>query len=142
MGIFGIDYAVGLFLYEKEQYNSYGNRNSYSLLLRIPNTKFDSLVNLLEIGIGTLESKNLTSKDVTEEYTDLNIRLENSLAYVIQYKEILKKSKTVKEILEVQEKIRRIEEEIESKKGRIKYLDDKVKYSTLSIEVTELITRV
>jgi len=87
-----------------------------------------------------LKSKKVTAKDVTEEYVDLNIRLDNNLAYLNQYKEILRKASSVKEILEVQEKIRNIEEEIESKKGRLKYLDDKVKYSTLNLEITELIT--
>jgi len=125
--------------YENEQFESYGNRASYSLQLRIPNTKFDSILYVIEKGVGELKSKHVTAEDVTEEYVDLNIRLENNLAYLKQYKEILLKTKSVKEILEVQEKIRRIEEEIESKKGRLKYLDDKVKYSTLNLEITELI---
>lgn len=125
--------------YENEQYNSYGNRISYSLQLRMPSSQFDSLISAIELGVGELKSKNIKAKDVTEEYVDLNIRLENNLAYLNQYKEILKKSKSVKDILEVQEKIRRIEEEINSKKGRLKYLDDKVKFSTLNLELSELI---
>ena len=117
--------------YENEEYNSYGSRNSYMLLIRIPNAKFDSVLIEFEKGLGQLVHKNINAKDVTEEYVDLNIRLENNLAYLSQYKEILKQAKTIEDILEVQEKVRRIEEEIESKKGRIQYLDDKVKYSTL-----------
>lgn len=125
--------------YEQEEYSSHKNRNSYSLQLKIPNAKFDSLVNVLEEGIGKLNTKNISAKDVTEEYVDLNIRLENNLAYLNQYKEILKKAKSIKEILEVQEKIRNIEEEIDRKKGRLKFLDDKVKYSTLNLEIIKLI---
>lgn len=125
--------------YENERYNSYGNHIFYSLLLRIPSAKFDSFVHTIEEGVGKLEAKNINAKDVTEEYVDLNIRLDNNLAYLNQYQEILKKAKSVKEILEVQEKIRMIEEEIESKKGRLNFLEDKVKYSTLSIEIAELI---
>ncbi|HRX29448.1 MAG TPA: DUF4349 domain-containing protein [Saprospiraceae bacterium] len=126
--------------YENEQFNSHSNRITYTLLLRIPNTHFDSLVKLFEQGIDRLEGKNINAKDVTEEYVDLNIRLNNHLAYLNQYKDILKKTNSIKEILEVQEKIRSLEEEIESKKGRLNYLDDKVKYSTLNLELTELIT--
>jgi len=126
--------------YENEQYNAYGNRISYALQLRIPNTNFDSLIYIIEKGIGEMKSKNIRAKDVTEEYVDLNIRLENNNAYLNQYKEILTKAKSIKEILEVREKIRRIEEEINSKKGRLKFLDDKVKYSTLNLEISELLT--
>ena len=100
---------------------------------------FDDLVYTLEKDIGKLLSKNINAKDVTEEYVDLNIRLEDNLSYLKQYKSILSKAKTIKEILEVQEKIRQIEEEIESKKGRLKYLDDKVSFSTLNLVISELI---
>lgn len=125
--------------YENEEYKAYGNRKTYMLKLRIPNAKFDSLVFALENGIGKLSSKNVSANDVTEEYVDLNIRLENNLSYLKQYKTILTKAKTIEEILKVQEKIRRIEEEIESKKGRIKFLDDKVNFSTLNVEISEFV---
>ncbi len=127
--------------YENEHYNSYGNRNSYSLVIRIPHVVFDSLIYTLESDLGRLVSKNISAQDVTEEYLDLEIRLENKLAYLEQYQQILRKATSIKEILEVQEKIRRIEEEIESKKARMKYLDDKVKYSTISLEISELVSR-
>ncbi len=126
--------------YENEQYNSYGDRISYSLLIRIPSERFDSLVNEFENGVGRLLTKNLNSRDVTEEYIDLKIRLDNNLLYLSQYREILKRAGSIKDILEVQEKIRRIEEEIESKKGRIQFFDDKVNYSTLNLEISELIS--
>lgn len=125
--------------YENEQYNSYGNRVSYSLSIRVPNVKFDSLVFLLEKGVGRLEAKNVKVKDITEEYVDLSIRLDNNLAYLNQYREILKKARSVKDILEVQDKIRIIEEEIERNKGRLKYLNDKIMFSTLKIEITEFV---
>ena len=127
--------------YENELFQSNDYRNTYSLKIRVPNIKFDSLIWNFENGIGTLKSKNINALDVSEEYVDLNIRLENKLAYLNQYQTILKKAKTIKEILNVQEKIRKIEEEIESKKGRIKYLDDKVNFSTINLELYQSITQ-
>jgi hypothetical protein len=126
--------------YENEQYTSYGDRVSYTLIIRVPSGSLESLLIGLETGVGKLISKNISSRDATEEYVDLNIRLGNNMAYLSQYKEILKGAKTVEEILNVQEKVRRIEEEIESKKGRIQFLDDKVNYSTLNLEISELVS--
>ena len=74
--------------------------------------------------MGELKVKNISAKDVTEEYVDLKIRVGNKLAVLAQYKVILQKAISIEEILEVNEKIRRLEEEIESKKGRIRFLDD------------------
>lgn len=127
--------------YESELYNSYGNRVTYSIKLRIPNANFDGFVSELENGIGEVLSKKIHTDDVTAEFVDLNIRLNNNLAYLEQYREILKKAKTIKEILEVKEQIRILEEEIESKKGRLKYLADQVQYSTLHLEISQLISQ-
>jgi len=123
--------------YESENFLAYENGNHYSLKIRIPNSRFDTLISILESGNNELISKNISVKDVTEEFIDINIRLKNKLAYLEQYKQILKKAKTISEILSVQERIRLIEAEIESKKGKLKFLEDKVNYSTLNVELTE-----
>lgn len=123
--------------FEKEEYQAYGRELRQSLKLRIPNQNFDLVVTQLESDVGKMQSKNVSAKDVTEEYVDLNIRLQNNTAYLKQYQELLTKAKSIKDILEIQEKIRRIEEEIESKKGRLKFLDDQVKYSTLQLELIQ-----
>ncbi len=127
--------------YENEQYESSYNNISYTLTLRIPSVKFDLLVTDLEKNVGKLKTKNIITDDVTEEYTDQNIRLDNNLSYLMQYRDILKMAKTINEILEVQERIRQIEEEIDSKKGRLKYLDDRENFSTLHLQIVEYIVQ-
>ena len=46
---------------------------------------------------------------------------------------MLKQAKTVKDILEIEEKTRAIEEEIESTTGKLNYLSDQVNFSTLDL---------
>ena len=121
--------------YENEKYQSQSDQLTYTLKIRIPSAQFDSLIEGVEQGIGEIKSKNINIQDVSEEYTDHKIRLENKIAYLNKYKEILKKAKSVKDILEVQDNIRYIEVEIESKKGRLKYLNDQIGYSTLQLTV-------
>jgi hypothetical protein len=57
--------------------------------------------------------------------------------YLPTYKEILLRATTVNDILDVEENIRKLQEEIESKEGRLKYLRDQVDYSTLEIELSQ-----
>ena len=123
--------------FEREQYRTEYSNIAYDLIIRVPSTNFERLVNELEAGAGRLTEKSISANDVSEEYYDLTIRLANKLAYLEQYQAILKKAKTIEEILEVQEKIRAIEEEIESKKGRLKFLDDRVGLSTLHLVLTQ-----
>ncbi|MPS71985.1 MAG: DUF4349 domain-containing protein [Chryseobacterium sp.] len=103
------------------------------MTIRVPNENFDNLLQSMDEGLGNVISKNIGTDDVTEEYTDVSIRLENKLAYLEKYRDLLKKSINTKDILEIQENIRNLEEEIESSKGRLKFIDDKVKYSTIEL---------
>ncbi len=125
--------------YENESYSSQSQYLRYSLQIRVPNTAFDSLIYLLELGAGALQHKSLSSKDVSEEYVDLGIRLENKLAVLAQYRQLLTKANEIKDILDVQEKIRRLEEEIESKKGRMRYLESKVQFASLHVDLQQLL---
>jgi hypothetical protein len=50
---------------------------------------------------------------------------------------LLKQAKTVKDILEIQEKSRLIEEEVESVQGRLKYLTNQVDFSTLDLMISK-----
>jgi len=121
--------------YEKEIFRNSEYAQSFSLKVRIPSSQFSALIKGLESGDGEILEKNIRSKDVSEEYLDLEIRLENNKAYLERYKEMLKKANTIKEMVQIQEKIREIELLIDRNIGRMNYLNDKVKYSTLSIEL-------
>lgn len=124
--------------YETESFEVQGVRQNYFLIARIPQVSFDSLLVNMNEGIGKLVSKSLQMDDVTESYYDTKLRMDSELAYLEQYRAILKKAVTIKDIVDIQEKIRLIEVEIESKKGRLQYMDSKVFYSTLVITLFEI----
>ena len=52
------------------------------------------------------------------------------------------KAKTVKEILQAEEKIRILQEEIEVAEGRLRYMTTNVSYSTIQIDVYETVSEV
>ena len=63
--------------YEQEEFENYENRSSYNLKIRIPSKQFEKFLKTTEDGTGELISKNINARDVTEEYTDSEIRLES-----------------------------------------------------------------
>jgi hypothetical protein len=46
---------------------------------------------------------------------------------------LLSKASTIKDIVAIEENIRKLQEEIESKEGRLKFLNDQISYSTLEV---------
>lgn len=121
--------------YENESLNDYDEQSSYDLKIRVPSIQFEAFVQALEQGGGEVRFKEIKARDVTDEFIDLETRLQNKKAYLKRYNELLGKANSVKDILEIEEKIRAIEEEIESTTGRLNYLSDQVSYSTLDLSV-------
>jgi hypothetical protein len=106
-----------------------------SFTIRVPIVKFDSLLNgIMEASVYT-DYKNINAQDVTEEYVDIEARIKTKKALEQRYLELLKQAKNVKEILEVEEQLSKIREEIEAKEGRMKYLNDQVAYSTITLAI-------
>ncbi len=123
--------------YSREDLHKSRFEDTYSLTIRIPFTHFETFIARLESRIGEVQYKNLEARDVTAEFIDLETRLSNKRSYLIRYKELLKKAQTVKDILTIENEIRKIEEEIDSSEGRLKYLSDQVKYSTLQLDLNQ-----
>lgn len=121
--------------YSNENLNNSDRESSYNLTIRIPSSNFESFIHAIEIGNGEILYKEVEARDVTDQFIDLETRLQNKRAYLKRYQELLTKARNVKEILEVEEKIRVLEEEIESTTGRLKYLGDLVDYSTLRLNI-------
>lgn len=121
--------------YETENLENNDNSINYNLKIRIPANNFEKFVLDLEKGKEEVENKNIQARDVTEEYIDIESRLINKREYLKRYKELLSKASTVKDILSIEEESRKLQEEIDSKEGQLKYLNDQVAFSTLNINL-------
>jgi len=123
--------------YANERLNNTDWKISYSLKIRVPSDNFEKLIAKIETGGGEIKYKEIEARDVTDQFIDLETRLANKKNYLKKYNDLLKQAKSVKDILEIEEKIRGIEEEIESTTGRLKYLSDLVDFSTLDLEISK-----
>jgi hypothetical protein len=70
---------------------------------------------------------------VTEEFLDIQARINTKKELENRYLELLKKANSVTEMLEVEKQIGQLRTEIESIEGRLNYLKSKVSLSTLTI---------
>lgn len=120
---------------QKEEFQNTDVDENLDLTIRVPHKNFDALVNSFSDGIGSVLSKNISSDDVTEEYTDVSIKLVNKKIYLEKYRDMLKSAATTKDMLEIQEKIRALEDEIDVAEGRLRFIDDRVNYSTLNLSL-------
>lgn len=114
----------------KDYYSIYRN-----VTIRIPNQHFDAFINDLSKGVSFFDRKEISARDVTEEFVDIEARLKAKQTLEKRYLELLNKANKVSEILEIERELANIREEIEAKQGRLKYLQSRVSMSTISIEM-------
>ncbi|NND63050.1 MAG: DUF4349 domain-containing protein [Flavobacteriaceae bacterium] len=110
------------------------NRIFRNITVRIPTENFQAFVDGVSEGVPFFEQKDISRKDVTEEFVDLTARLKAKRELENRYLELLKSAKNVKEMLEIERELANIREEIEAKQGRLNYLQDRVATSTINIE--------
>ena len=120
----------------ENQDNSEYKINS-DLIIRVSNENFDALLSDLDQVYYRLSFKKVKAEDVSEEYVDIESRLKTKKEAEKRYLEILGKAKTIDDIIKMEEIIRVIQEEIEAKEGRLKFLNDRVAFSTINLNVYE-----
>jgi hypothetical protein len=113
-----------------------GEMTSGTVTMRVPAKEFDNTIAAIK-KVGTVNSLNIKTDDVSEEYVDLESRLKNFQAQEAQLLNIMTKAQTVDETLKVQEQLTAVQGEIEVIKGRMQYLDNRVDYSTITVTVQE-----
>lgn len=124
---------------DKTYKSSIENRNT--IVIRVPADNFDKLLNDATQEIEKFDRKEINVKDVTEEFVDIQARLKTKKELEQRYLELLKQAKNVSEILEIEKQIGQLRADIESIEGRLKYLQNKVAFSTLTISFYETIAQ-
>lgn len=116
--------------------NNQRYRVTQSFTIRVPQDKLDELLSKIGEEAVKIDSKNVTARDVTEEFIDVETRLNTKKQIRDRYIDILNnKAKTIEDVLNVEDRIRVIQEEIEAKEGRLKYLKNQVGYSTINLTI-------
>jgi hypothetical protein len=123
----------------EENQNGYDNQTGYDLVIRVPEKNLDTLINAIVQfeGIAKLENKSIRMQDVTEEFVDVEARMNVKKETEQKYFELLKKAKNLEETLAVERQLSDLRAEIESLEGRLKYLNNRVDMSTLRVSFYE-----
>lgn len=124
----------------KENAYDHSDRLEHRLIIRVPARNFDLLLKNISESAEKLDSKNIDMLDVTEEYIDTETRIKTQKELQNRYLALLKQATKVDEILAIEKEVGNLQTEIESVEGRMKYLNDKIAYSTLTVTYYQKVT--
>ncbi|MEL7163395.1 MAG: DUF4349 domain-containing protein [Bacteroidota bacterium] len=104
--------------------------------IRVPVQRFTAALEEVET-FGKLKDKRIMGEDVTDEYRDYAIRLDNAERSRQRYLELLDLAKNVEEAITVERELERLNETIDLLKGRLNRLEQLEAYGTISVYVNK-----
>jgi len=108
-----------------------------TVTIRIPPERFEALIGRFK-DFGTVRNQTLGSEDVTKAYIDLETRLKSKEILAERLRKLLAEAKgNVKELMEVEVQLGATNEAIEQIKGEMKYYDNLVGMSTITLRISE-----
>ena len=102
--------------------------------IKVAANGFVSLLDGLEKMSPSLQ-RNVQGQDVTEEYVDLNSRLKAKQMVETRLLGFMEKASKTDELLAFSNELSKVQETIEQIKGRIRYLDQNVSFSTIELRM-------
>jgi uncharacterized protein YceK len=127
----------GGYLLEFSESRSESERSG-SFVIKVPSGGFMSFLERLEELSPDRFRSNITGEDVTEEYVDLEARLHALSVTELRLLSFMEKATTAGELVEFSRELSKVQQDIERIKGRMRYLDQNVAYSTVEVRIYEL----
>ena len=112
-------------------------RKNAHFTVRVPAEKLDDFLNTIGDNLN-VTFRNENTQDVTEEYDDTESRIRTLKIEEENLNELMKKAKTVEDMVKIEEKLSSVRLELQNISRRLARLDNKIVYSTVSINITEV----
>jgi hypothetical protein len=106
-----------------------------SLTIGVPSDQYEGALARLRRLALMVTRETSSGQDVTEEYVDLDSRLRNLQTQADRLRAFMAEAKNVQEAITVTQALSDVEDQIETIKGRMTYLQGRSAYSTITVDV-------
>lgn len=109
-------------------------RDDMSVQVRVPSARFHDGLRTME-GMGEVIRRHVSAEDVSEEFRDAEVRLQNLRAVRQRLEEFLRRASNMAEALQVERELERVTQEIDRIEGRMRFLSARVAFSLVTVSL-------
>ena len=118
-----------------QKYGGYGlELGTLESAIRVKSDKLHAALDEIST-LGNVKNRLIAGDDVTDQYTDYRIRLENAQKARDRYLQLLAKAENVEAALKVEKELERLNGEIDLLKGHLNQIKHKTEYSRINISL-------
>lgn len=110
-------------------------RSTQSITIRVPKESFSDVFNEI-IKLGDVLNKSVTSEDVTEAFTSVELRLKTAQTTRDRLLALLEKAKDEEEKIKILRQLQRLNEQIDIIEAQMRTLKDLSNFSSISVDLT------
>ncbi len=133
LAVFGLDDALAAVEAVASAHQGYlVRRSDSSITIRVPAPAFQETLSGVA-KLGDELHRDVNARDVTEQYTDLEIRLRNAEVVRERLESLLAKTTNVNEAISVEHELARVTDTVEELKGKLKLLNELIAFSTITV---------
>jgi hypothetical protein len=109
-------------------------RKDTSVMVRVPSARFRDAMTKIE-ALGAVTHRSVGAEDVSEEFHDAEVRLQNLRATRQRMQEFLAKANSMQDALTVERELERVALEIDRLEGRMRFLKARAAFSQITLTV-------
>jgi hypothetical protein len=109
---------------------------SGQVTFQVPSTRFEAVLGEIR-GKGTPQTISISGNDVSQQYVDLQARLQNAQAQRDAMLALMQQARSVSDTIQIENQLGQVTGQIEELKGQIQYLDHSTSFATVAVTIRE-----
>jgi hypothetical protein len=110
------------------------SRTDTSVVIKVPSARFREAFTMIE-PLGMVTHRSVAAEDVTDQYHDAEVRLQNLKATRQRMQDFLARAANIPDTLTVERELERVAQEIDVLEGRMHFLKERAAFSEIRVTV-------
>jgi hypothetical protein len=136
--VVGVAKQFDAYIADSQLAGSTGENRRGTWKIRVPVARFDEFVNAAK-GLGEVIKAGTSSRDVSEEYYDVDARIRNKTKEEERLLQLLEERPgKLEDVIAIERELSRVREELERMQGRMRVLADLTSLTTVELSIVEI----